>query len=114
MATITTTDMTGTGDRAVTTTTLTGSDAFSYGGGTAVLILRNGTGAPMTPNIIGSDAGTLSVPGYGTVDASAGFELSEIADGETVAVPLDSIRRYLDGDLTVESGSGLEAQLLAY
>ena len=114
MATITQTDMTGTGARDISVTTLAGSDDFEYGGGTAILILSNGTGGDVTPTVEGDGATTASLPGYGTVDVSGGYSVGTISDGTTVAIPLDSIRKYLVGNLTVESGSGLEAQLLVY
>lgn len=115
MATVTATDMSGSGDRTVTTTTLDGSsDGFTYQSGQATLILANATGAPVTPTLTGANATVVGVDGIGEVDVSTGYTPSEIADGTTVAIPLSTIRRYLDGDITISSGSGLEAQLLVY
>ncbi len=116
MATITATDMTGAGDRVVNTTTLDGaSDGFTYQNGDATLILINGTGASVTPTLTGANASSsFGITGVGDIDLSAGYTTDAIADGTTVAIPLSTIRFYLDGDITITSGSGLDAQLLVY
>lgn len=116
MATITATDMTGAGDNAITTTTLDGlSDSFTYNPGKRpVLILTNDTGAAITPTIDGDGASTVDVPGTDGFDISAGFALSEIGVGASVAINLRSIGRYLAGDIAITAGSGLDAQLLEF
>jgi hypothetical protein len=115
MPAITATDMTGAGKRAVTVTTLNGTDSLTYTADKApVLILRNDTGSPVSPVIEGADATTEAVAGIGAVDVSGGYAVGSIADGAEVAVPLRSIAAYLVGAVTITSGSGLDAVLLEF
>ena len=115
MPTITPTNMQGPGDRVINEVTLDGStDTFTFNPkANPVLVLRNDTGSPLTPTIAGADADTKNVPGIGLVDVSE-FSFSEIADGEAVTLPLLTIRDYLEGAITVGSGTGLLAQLLEF
>ena len=113
MATIAGTAMTGLGSRAVTETTLTASDTFTYEAGTGqILIIRNDTGGAITVTIDGDGGSTVAVPGIGDVDVSSGYSTGSIADGNLVAIPLDTIKRYLTGTIAVTGGSGAEAVLL--
>lgn len=113
MPVIVATDMSGTGDRAVTVTTLGASDTLTYTANkTPFLILNNITGGPLTPLILGDAATTVSVAGVGLVDVSAGFTTASIAAGDTAAIPLSSIEKYLAGGITITGGDGIEAQLL--
>lgn len=115
MAIITATDMTGTGDRSVTITTLGASDTFTFTTSKSpVLILNNVTAGALTPNIDGDGGTTVTVPGIGSVDVSAGYTLSSISAGASVAIPLNSINKYLQGVITVTGGSGIEAALLEF
>lgn len=117
MATITSTNMQGSGERSVTTTTLDGSsDTFTYNRNLRpVLILHNPTGGPITPTIDGDGASEVLVAGVGDIDISAGYTPeSAIAAGATIAIPLQSIGKYLAGTIAVTGGSGLEAQLLEF
>lgn len=115
MATITATDMTGSEDRAVTVTTLGASDTFTYNANKdPVLILNNVTGGALTPNIDGDGGSTVTVAGIGDVDVSGGFTTDSIAAGDTVAIPLNSISKYLQGTITVTGGDGIEATLLEF
>lgn len=113
MATITPTDISGSGSSAVTVTTLTGTDdTFTYVAG-SILILRNNTAGALTPVIDGDGASTVGVQGVGNVDISGGYDgIGSMADGSEVAIPLDSIRRYLAGTIAITGGTGLEAVLL--
>lgn len=113
MATITPTSMTGSGDRQVTTTILSASDTFSYAPG-SVLILNNITAGALTPNIVGDEAGTVTVQGVGSIDVSTGYDLASIAADESVAIPLDTISKYLTGTIAVTGADGVEAQLLTF
>lgn len=113
MATITPTSMTGSGSRAVNVTTLTGTDDFVYKAG-AVLILNNVTAGALTPNIDGDGASTVGVSGVGSVDISAGYDVPSIAAGDSAAIPLDTISKYLAGTIAVTGGTGIEAQLLEF
>lgn len=115
MATIAATDMTGSGARQVTVTTLTASDTFTYNAGkNPTLVLNNVTAGALTVNIDGDGAGTISVQGADTFDISGGYDTPSIAAGETYAIPLRTIAKYLAGTIAVTGGSGIEAQLLEY
>ena len=115
MATIAATDMRGYGEKAVTVTTLTASDTFTYNSGKRpVLILNNVTAGALTVNIDGDGASTVSVAGAGSFDISTGYDTGSIAAGDVVAIPLDSIRQYLQGTIAVTGGSGIEASLLEF
>lgn len=116
MAVITATDMTGTGDRAVTVTTLGASDTLTFSASKEpVLVLNNVTGGPLTPNLLGDAATTVTCSGVGSVDVSGGFTTASIAAGDSAAIPLVSIRSYLSGTtVTVTGGDGIEAQLLEF
>lgn len=113
MAVITKTSMTGTGARVVTTTTLGASDTFTYTKGD-ILLLQNDSGGALTPNIDGANGTTVAVPGVGQVNVSGGLTLASIADGATVAIPLDSVNKYCQGTVTVTGGSGIVASLLTF
>lgn len=115
MATITPTDMTGLGARAVAITTLGASDTFVFDRAKSpILILNNGTGGGLTPKIDGDGGTTVPVDGIGAVDVSAGLTLASIAAGDSVAIPLNTISGYLSGVIAVTGGTGIEAQLLEF
>ena len=115
MATIVATDMTGSGEREVTFTTLTASDTFTYNESkNPVLVIYNDTGAPITPNIDGSGATTVLVAGIGSVDVSGGYEFGSIADGEYFAIPLKTINKYLSGTIAMTGGDAAECALLEF
>lgn len=111
MATLTVTDISGSGEAAITVNTLTASDTFTYNPG-AILILDNVTAGALTPNIDGDGATAVGVSGVGNVDLSGGYDVGSIAAGDKVAIPLDSIRRYLAGTIEMTGGDGIEAVLL--
>lgn len=113
MPAITATSMQGSGARAVTSTTLNGTDSFVYRpGARAILELNNPTGAPISPTIDGDGGTTVPVAGVGAVSVASGYAVGSIAAGATVAIPLDTISAYLQGTIAITSGSGLVAQLL--
>lgn len=113
MATITKTSTGGTGARALAETTLTASDTFTYAPNTGmVLSLRNPTAGALSPVIDGNAGTTVGVPGVGNIDVSGGYAVGSIAAGAAVAIPLDSIRHYLQGTIAVTGGSGLIATLI--
>lgn len=114
MATITPTPMGGPGQRAVTETTLTGTaDTFTYSPGTGqILILRNATGASLSPVIDGADGTTVPVPGLGNISVASGYAVGAIAAGAVRAIPLDTISGYLQGAIGITNGTGLVAVLL--
>lgn len=114
MAVITQTSLQGSGSRASTVTVLSASDTLTFQKGQRqVLVLHNATAGPLTPNLVGDNATTVPVQGYGSLDVSAGYTCPSIAAGETVVIPLDSISAYLSGTVvTVTGGDAMEAQLL--
>ena len=113
MATITRTTYPTSGNATLTETTLNGSsDTFSYTSGKGwTLILRNPTGAPISPTIDGDGGTTVSTGNLGTVDVSGGYAVGSIAAGAAVVINLDSISEYLKGTIAINSGSGLVAAL---
>ena len=114
MATIVETNGSGLGVAALTETTLTGTaDTFTYrSGGKQVLILRNPTGGALSPVIDGNGGTTASIDGLGVVSVASGYSVGSIADGEAVAIPLDTINKYLAGTIAITTGTGLVASLL--
>lgn len=115
MATIVATSIQGAGKRAVTQTTMTASDTFTYKSGQGqILILRNGTAGSLTPVIDGAGSTTFPVQGIGSVDVSTGYSVGSIAAGAQVAIPLDTIRAYLVGVIAITGGTGLSASLLEF
>ena len=115
MAAITPTSMQGTGARVVTITTLGASDTLTYSAGKmTTLILRNGTAGALTPLIDGAGGANVSVPGLGLVSVAAGYSVPSIAAGATASIPLDSIREYLKGVVTVTGADGISATLLEF
>ena len=115
MATIAATSMQGAGKRSVTLTTMTASDTFTYKSGQGqILILRNTTAGALTPVIDGAGSTTYPVQGIGSVDVSTGYAVGSIAAGAEVAIPLDTIRAYLTGVITITGGTGLSASLLEF
>lgn len=115
MAVIAKTSVTGSGQQAVTVTTLGASDTFEYTPNVnASLVLNNVTAGALTPLIVGDAATTTPCEGVGNIDVSTGFQLTSVGVGLTVAIPLDSIGAYLKGVITLTGGDGIEAQLLEY
>lgn len=115
MALITASSITGSGQKAVTITTLGASDTLVYNASAkAVLYLNNGTAGALTPKIDGD--GAVDVPCAGILDVvtSAGLTLDSIGIGAVVAIPLDSINAYLKGTITITGGSGIKASILEF
>jgi len=105
--------MGGPGQRVLVETTLNGTDSFTYETGD-ILLLRNPTGASITPFIDGADGTTWPSPGIGMITISGGQSQGVIAAGAARAIPLDSIRAYLQGAIDINSGSGLIAAILRF
>lgn len=115
MATITPTNMQGTGSRSMAVTTLGASDTFVFKSGrNQVLVLDNVTAGALTPNIDGDGSTTVSVSGAPALDVSGGYTTASIAAGAKAVIPLDSISAYLKGTITITGGDGIEASLLEY
>lgn len=109
------TNMQGSGTKTVTETTLNGTDTLVYNAsGREVLILRNPTGGAISPVIDGNGGTTVPVQGVGNVDVSAGFAVGSIPAGQARAIPLDTISAFLQGTVSVNTGTGLVASLLSY
>lgn len=114
MAALTATSMGGTGSRTVTDNTLTASDTLTYQAGRGqILIVNNDTGAEVTLNIDGDGQTAVVVPGIGSVDVSGGLDVV-IAIGAVAAIPLDTIKQYLTGTVTLTGASGAQAYFLQY
>lgn len=115
MAAITATRVIGSGQIAVTVTTLGASDTLTYNANSnPVLYLNNVTGGALTPLIDGAGGTDTPCPGIGDIDVSAGLTLTSIGAGDTVAIPLSSINAYLKGVITVTGGDAIEASLLEF
>lgn len=116
MAVIAKTTVQGSGELEMTVTTLGASDTFVYTEGkNATLILDNVSGGPLTPNIDGDAASaTYGCPGVEDKDLTGGYTTASIADGEKWIIPLDSIKAYLKGTITVTGGDAMEASILEY
>lgn len=113
MATITPTDVSGYGAQSVTVTTLTGTDTFTYNGDKdPTLVLHNPTAGALTPVIDGDGATSVNVAGAGSFDISSGYSVGSVAAGATVAIRLQTIRKYLAGTIALSGTTGIEAQLL--
>ncbi len=115
MPAITATTLSGLGKRAVTETTLNGTDSFVYDQSkTPILVLRNPTAGALSPVIDGNGGTTVNVNGIGVVDVSGGYAVGSIAAGAAVAIPLVTIREYLAGTIAITGGTGLVASLLEH
>ena len=114
MAVITPTLTTGTGQRAVTETTMTASDTLVWTQGAGQMLrLRNVTAGALTVTITGSASVSQTADQGGTTNYAAGFSTGSIAatTGDVI-VPLDSIPGYLQGTITLTGGTGIRASLL--
>jgi len=117
MATIAPTNMGGTGQRTMVSTTLTGTaDTFVYKESTnPVLIIRNPTGGALSPVIDGAGATTVQVKGVTqALDISGGYPVGSIAAGAAVTIRLYTIREYLKGAIAITGGTGLVCSLLEF
>lgn len=115
MPAITATNMTGPLVRAVTETTLNGTDSFTYSADRrSVLVLRNPTAGALSPTIDGDGGTTVPVPGVGNVSVASGYAVGSISAGAAVAIPLDTIKEYLRGTIAITSGTGLVGSLLEF
>jgi hypothetical protein len=105
----------GAGSRVVTETTLNGTDSFTFNSTkNPIMILRNPTTGALTATFVGSTATTVAFDGVPSVSIAAGYATTSIAATGVVAVPLNSIKEYLRGTLTITGGTGLVATLLEY
>ncbi len=111
MPAITATTMQGSGQRTLAETTLNGTDTFTYQTGD-LLLLRNPTGGSLSPVIDGADGTTINVPELGPVSVASGYAVGAIAAGSARMIPLDTIRGYCQGVVSILTGTGLVASIL--
>lgn len=111
MAVITKTSMSGQGSRALAITTLGASDTFTYEAGD-VMVINNVTVGAITPNLDGDGSTNAALPGYGSdVPVSAGYDVPSIPAGDYAVIPLDTIKLWLKGTVTVTAGDGAEVAI---
>ena len=75
-----------------------------------LLLLRNPTGGSLTATIDGDGGTTVTVPGLGSVDVSAGKAIV-VGAGLSVAVVLGTISAYCKGNVHITGASGMKATL---
>jgi len=116
MAVIAKTNAKSTGPVAVSSTTLGASDTFVYDSSKmSLLTLRNPTGGALSPIITGSAATDGFLPKFGVVSVAGGYPgFGSIAAGAVKTLDLSAIAGWLEGTLTITSGSGLIATLTEY
>ena len=115
MATITATNMQGSGVKTVTETTLGASDTFTYNASrNPILYLNNETAGALTVLIDGAGGTTVAVQGIGSVSVAGGYSTGSIAAGGVRAVVLSTISKYLQGTIAVTGGTGIVASLLEF
>jgi len=101
--------------RTITETTLNGTDSLTFNTGkNPILTFRNPTGGALTPVIVGSTATTVPVAGIGNVSVASGYSCGSVAAGVMVSVPLNTIKEFLKGTISITGGTGLVAHLLEY
>jgi len=112
MATVAKSNLGRGGVDALTFTTLTGTDDFVFDPlRTEILIMQNTTGSDVTVTIDGSGGTTENCPGIGPIDVSGGIQLTVTANGSET-IQLGTIRAYLQGDIALTGGTGVEAAIL--
>lgn len=96
---------------ALQATTITSTVALAYRrGANQVLVIDNKSASPISPRLTGRSAPSdLDVSGVGDIDLSGGLSLGTIAAGAVAAVPLDSVYRWLDGQVELSSAVGAVA-----
>lgn len=113
MAAVTATSMLGSGARTVSKLTAGASDTITYQSGD-VLLINNVSGGALTPTIDGAGGTTWPAPGLGNVPVSSGLTLASIADDAMVAIPLDTIKAYLQGVIAITGATGAEISILRF
>ena len=112
MAAITGTNANVNGSFTVTTTALTASDTLVYDiTKNPLLVLENTTGSLVTISINGSTNTSVAPDGYGSTISTTSGKTIAVAANATVAVKLNSIRAFLNGNVTVTGGTGVTASL---
>jgi hypothetical protein len=117
MAVIAKTNMTSNAAVTVTSTTMTASDTFVYDPSRrAFLELRNTTGGPLSPVIVGSTNAPVFVNGYGNAPVAGGYTAIGAIPATTgrVCIELAAISQWLNGTITVTGGTGLTATIFEF
>lgn len=103
------------GRKALNVNTLTGSDTFVYSPGTNQrMVLINNTAGALVPRLVG-DAASASANAAGGplgVSLTAGYVIASIAPAAAVTIALDEVANYLQGNCTIQTGTGLTCLLL--
>jgi hypothetical protein len=97
--------------------TLTSSDTLPFDASrqNGILILRNPTGGALSPTITGNTApAAYPVREAGTINLASGLAVGSIAAGQSRVIPLDRMKAYLSGTVTITGGTGLIATFLQY
>jgi len=72
-----------------------------------VMIIHNTSGDTITPILKGTSASSAyKVSGLGELDLTGGYQIGDILDGESVIIPLESVRKWIAGISSIENGSG--------
>ena len=90
---------------------LDASDQFVYQpDADQVMVLRNPTGSAISPVLTGNNVSSAHpVPGAMPMDLTGGFAVGAIAAGQSVAIPLDSVRFWIKGSISfINNGAGLQ------
>lgn len=78
-----------------------------------VMILRNPTGSPISPILTGNNVSSAHlIKTYGYVDLTGGFPVGAIASGQSVAIPLETVRLWIKGERSfINGGAGLQCSI---
>jgi hypothetical protein len=95
-------------------TVLGASDTLTYNPGQLqTLVIENDTASPVTILIDGDGVTTFVPGGIGdSIDLAAGFTFL-VAAGQTRAVALKNIQRFLVGTVTLTGGAGAKAYIIS-
>lgn len=103
-----------TGAFAAAISTLTADDTITYNASKKqLLVLTNNTGGSLTATLGGDGGTTVTVPGIGSVDVSAGKAIV-VGAGLSVAVVLGTVSAYCKGVVHLTGGTGLKAQVFDF
>ena len=86
---------------------------FFEPGNRQMLMLRNPTGAGISPVISGSASGVIRVGGL-VIDTSAGVAIGSIAAGQSSVLILDTRLEYLRGIVSITNAAGLIAWTVGF
>ncbi len=80
--------------------------------GNQFLVIHNITASTITPVIKGLSAPSgFKVSGLGLLNLTGGHSMGEIAAGESIALPLHTVREWLKGDVVIEGATGANAYI---